>query len=851
MESNREPGADLSAFIEAQTAPLGRLARSLVGAGSADDLVQDTWTSYLRRPPSDEAPVGGFLATIARRLAWKHGRSEARRRERERFAARSDHAPGPEEFAERASALREVLEVVTGLREPFRSALWQRYFDDLPPREIARRSGESLATVKSRLQRGLELVRLELDRRHGGKRSQWAIALSPLSAAPAVSIELGISGGLLMGSVAKLSAAALVIAGCVGLFLWSNRGDVDLEVADLVVAAPQALPTPDPSATAPLADEQRSAVAAPVVESDPPLEVASELAHPFLYVLVVHTQDDNGLPVSRAPLKLAPLRSRLNDVAAMHEQNGTTTILWRGRQPAMDVDLQFGTGESMHGSRRLHLLAGSPHEVALLGSSVQSTEGSSVIFLRADGTLEVTARLDGKFEVSRVTVKGHGALLMERFPHPHGRFSDPFVSTKELAPDDSGSREGMREVSEAMLDVAGLVHSRPWSHSIVLGGLTVISSTTSPVTVVVHDERGKIVPGALVVLGRDFDGTKHVRTTDEKGSANFEAIEAGWWEARAGGQSEGLARERLFVEAPQPLAWNARLERGASVVGRVLDAQGEPAKNLLVVYESTPEVRARPTQVRMTMETRGGEEVSERGENSPGVQGGVRTPWVDRVALREDGSFELANLPAGLGRLLLVPADDPQAPALLIEEGVLPGEHEYVLRLPERPATIQLRVVLPQPWQDEPLEVRAISEATGRGGALARGEEGFQSQALASGWYRVEVGAGCLGWHDLGRHFVGEAQSVQLADFSPPLPASVRVIAPAPAVVEPKPLELTFYQRRDDLDLRGVPKSLDGSEQLHLPAGEYWVFWTAPDGKLRHRGLTLQAGTRSELDLRD
>src|SRR6185436_16996176 len=144
-----------------------------------------------------------------------------------------------------------------------------------------------------------------------------------------------------------------------------------------------------------------------------------------------------------------------------------------------------------------------------------------------------------------------------------------------------------------------------------------------------HDEPAAQVP---IALGRELDGTDLLTFTDEHGDAAFESVEGGWWEARAGGGAGGLARERLFVDAPAALHWNARFDRGAHVSGHVFDATGKPAANTIVRWESVPAVVERATTVRMSMETKGGEELAERGEPGPTARGELRRPWVDQVS---------------------------------------------------------------------------------------------------------------------------------------------------------------------------------------------------------------------------
>ena len=163
----------------------------------------------------------------------------------------------------------------------------------------------------------------------------------------------------------------------------------------------------------------------------------------------------------------------------------------------------------------------------------------------------------------------------------------------------------------------------------------------------------------------------------------------------------------------------------------------------------------------------------------------------------------------------------------------------------------RLDLQLPKPWGGEQVELRAISEATGRGSFFQREELGFRCANLAPGWYRVEVGAGPLGWHDLGRQYVDVGAAVDLGVFAPPPPAAVHVLLlESPPEGAPE-LGLTFYLRRADLDVRAEQRALDGKQTAFLPAGEYWAFWTALDGATRHRALTLEAGATVELDLRE
>src|SRR5688572_30536456 len=156
---------------------LQRLARALVG-GDADDLVQDVWQQALTHPPRHGLHLRGWLGQVARNLARERRRGEVRRQEREAEAARPEQLEdSPHSRAARFELHRELVGLLAGLDEPYRDTLLIRYFDGRLPEEIAKRSGVPTATVKTRLRRGLELLRAALDKKHPGGRKDWLPAL--------------------------------------------------------------------------------------------------------------------------------------------------------------------------------------------------------------------------------------------------------------------------------------------------------------------------------------------------------------------------------------------------------------------------------------------------------------------------------------------------------------------------------------------------------------------------------------------------------------------------------------------------------------------------------------------------
>jgi RNA polymerase sigma-70 factor (ECF subfamily) len=156
---------------------LRRLARALVrDEEAARDLVQDTWLAALRRPPRDGERARGWLARLAANRARDERRVAAHRAQRERDASRPEAQPPESRLLERVELARAVLAAVEALREPYRETLWLRFYEDLTPKDIARRQGVSVETVTTRLRRGKAELRERL-----GERERWLPGLAALA----------------------------------------------------------------------------------------------------------------------------------------------------------------------------------------------------------------------------------------------------------------------------------------------------------------------------------------------------------------------------------------------------------------------------------------------------------------------------------------------------------------------------------------------------------------------------------------------------------------------------------------------------------------------------------------------
>ena len=146
----------------------------------ADDLAQETCVVALEADSRDPLFRKGWLRTVMQNLARRQGARERTRREHEASAARREPFDATDALVERAGLQREIVDAVLALEEPYRSAILLRFFEELPPRAIAKRLGVPVATVQSRLTRGLRRLRERLDDARGDRRS-WPALIAPLA----------------------------------------------------------------------------------------------------------------------------------------------------------------------------------------------------------------------------------------------------------------------------------------------------------------------------------------------------------------------------------------------------------------------------------------------------------------------------------------------------------------------------------------------------------------------------------------------------------------------------------------------------------------------------------------------
>jgi RNA polymerase sigma factor (sigma-70 family) len=258
----RPEAHDLTEMLEHAT-----WIRSLASAlaqdpSTADDLVQGTWMAALEKPPGRSVPMKIWLAAVLRNLARDKHRADVRRSDREEVAARPEATPSVHESTEAIALQRALFEAVAALDEPYRDVIFQRYYEGLPPRRIAERTGVPVKTVSTRLHRALERLRAELDHRYAGDRRRWMATLIGLATKRSrPGIPLGTIGTVLMSTSSKIALAIVALA-CTAWFLRQNAPP------DRVASA-----TVTPSDDTP--HESNHASTGPVDESPPQARVAA------------------------------------------------------------------------------------------------------------------------------------------------------------------------------------------------------------------------------------------------------------------------------------------------------------------------------------------------------------------------------------------------------------------------------------------------------------------------------------------------------------------------------------------------------------------------------------------------
>ncbi len=257
----------------AQTAWVRRLALSLSrDEASADDLVQDALAAALRRPPPDAASEGAlraWFASVTRHLAIHRTRTDSRRIERERHAARPELERTQERLRELEELRGELVQHVLALTAENQQVVLLHFFEELDSAEIARRLRVPDSTIRNRLRRALAELRERIERKHGPDWRNLCLFALPTAGAK-VAIGTGVAAAA--GGLWLASGAALLLALALLLTWHPWRAEtLDSTDASLLAAVPATIePKPDAPAPSERVSPASERVPEPIVANTKP-----------------------------------------------------------------------------------------------------------------------------------------------------------------------------------------------------------------------------------------------------------------------------------------------------------------------------------------------------------------------------------------------------------------------------------------------------------------------------------------------------------------------------------------------------------------------------------------------------
>lgn len=378
---------------------LSNLARHLVGNDQdAEDLVQDAWLASLQRPLSGGTNVRAWLRTVTRNRWLNRARRERERSRYERRFAQSE-AVDSEEARIGLDRRQQVLAAVRSLPEPCMTTIFLRYYEERSIADVAMRMGVPAETARSRIQRGIELLRAKLDREFGSRASwvafvgAWSRPIelqAPLPAVEAVGSGTSATAGwvgwvvfatsamLVLMAVLRFPPESPVIEG--GPLAATSKNDPPRAAVDSGSTASLRLPVPATGTDSAPAAEAGSTPREGPPSGDSPRAEPSHQSLP--YHVTGRVLGANLLPVAGVEVYYGELTSETDDEGRFELRLMALSVLHGGKALTSPVPLLAVAKGAMpavvpeFASRLLETDPAVPHRLELvLGGPTRSLSG--------------------------------------------------------------------------------------------------------------------------------------------------------------------------------------------------------------------------------------------------------------------------------------------------------------------------------------------------------------------------------------------------------------------------------------------------------------------------------------------
>ncbi|MFN0207479.1 MAG: sigma-70 family RNA polymerase sigma factor [Planctomycetota bacterium] len=693
------------------------IARSLItDAHAVDDVVQQTYVAALQKPPDATNRFRAWIATVARNFARAANRKQQLHDRHERKSAKSELLPSAAEMAQIEETRHRLAQALIQLPETYRSVLWFRYYDNLPPRAIAKKLDISVETVRTRLKRGIMILRQQLDREYGSRR-EWSLAVVPLATSGMLSSGGGsilTNASILMITKTKVWAAAAALL-VLSIAFWALWGFGENETKDSANVALQktndpVLVTNVPSQPETIARTEASSRP----ETDPSIDNAGVASKPAAgeekgsIVVRVIWGDDNTPAVGITARVIGAHRSNRYFLAPMVVTDsdgsfradnlpvGNTWIRfdrWLGKSikvksaEVTEITLTIPKGFNVEGTVRNssgHPVAGADvildeqgeSEVAITKTD---SEGKYKIRSVSIGMIYyIGARADGYAPCKHVQLYSRETTpLTFNFvlPGPGGGVSGRAVdyNNKPVAnvrisvmPGDPALPENLALVNRSDYGLQVVNTDKDGNYSIRgllpgpyhiwarVNGLSIFRNqfqalASGDANINIQFERSSTILGTvrtpdgapaadIVVTNTSFAGSDtpdRIETkTDADGKYELHGAPAGKIRIFAGDTKLGKASVELIATPGAELRWDPILSLGMSIIGRVVDPDGNPAAGF-TVYASKTDTKGLPSS-EMAGTDANGKFTIQKLENAE---------YLIQVSGHEGESFNIAEVP--------------------------------------------------------------------------------------------------------------------------------------------------------------------------------------------------------------